>query len=78
MRMVTQFFSVLYITLFKIPFSTEIFLVQNPPSMPTLFLAQMVSSLSGAWLIIDWHNTGYSILGMRLGKGSLLVSAAKA
>jgi beta-1,4-mannosyltransferase len=30
-----------------------------------------------AWLIIDWHNFGYSILGMQLGKDHMVVRFAK-
>lgn len=44
-------------------------IVQNPPSLPTLgvvkFFIIFVSSRTK--LIIDWHNLGYSILGMKLG-----------
>ncbi|KAK4684579.1 hypothetical protein P7C73_g5598, partial [Tremellales sp. Uapishka_1] len=75
-RIVYQIMSVLYICLYEIPFHTEILLVQNPPSIPTLSLAQLVSQISGSRLIIDWHNTGYSILAMRVGAASPLVKVA--
>lgn len=52
-------------------------MIQNPPSIPTLALAQLICWITGAKLIIDWHNTGYSILAMRVGQGSVLVKVAK-
>jgi beta-1,4-mannosyltransferase len=81
----------MYICVFKIPCNTEILLVQvslenvctrtdthqNPPSIPTLLLAQIISNTTRTKLIIDWHNTGYSILAMRLGESSPIVRIAK-
>ncbi|TAQ86451.1 hypothetical protein B7494_g5227 [Chlorociboria aeruginascens] len=37
-------------------------LVQNPPSIPTLFLALIICCLRNTHLIIDWHNYGWTIL----------------
>ncbi|KAI8093757.1 beta-1,4-mannosyltransferase [Halteromyces radiatus] len=51
--------------------------VQNPPSIPTLAVARLVSFLRQAWLIIDWHNFGYSILGVTLGMNHPVVRWAK-
>ena len=42
-------------------------LVQNPPSIPTLFVAYVVCFLRRTRLVIDWHNFGHSILALRLG-----------
>ncbi|OZJ03352.1 hypothetical protein BZG36_02993 [Bifiguratus adelaidae] len=39
----------------------------NPPSIPTLAIAQLICFLRKAWLVIDWHNFGYTMLGMKLG-----------
>lgn len=52
-------------------------LTQNPPSIPTLLLSQIISETTRSKLIIDWHNTGYSILAMRLGDQSRIVKWAK-
>ena len=76
-RVIYQIWSTLKICLWDVPVHTEVLLVQNPPSIPTLALAQIVAWVSGAKLIIDWHNTGYSILAMRVGEDSLLVRIAK-
>lgn len=37
-------------------------LVQNPPSIPTLFIALVICFLRNTHLIIDWHNYGWTIL----------------
>ena len=36
--------------------------MQNPPSIPTLFIVWIVSRLQGARFIIDWHNFGYAFI----------------
>ena len=50
---------------------------QNPPSIPTLAIAQLVSFARGSKLVIDWHNTGYSILALKLGPRHVLVRIAR-
>ncbi|KAJ1873593.1 mannosyltransferase [Coemansia sp. RSA 990] len=52
-------------------------LVQNPPAIPTLFVAQLCAWLTGARLVIDWHNYGYTILGMKVGMSHPAVSLAQ-
>jgi len=36
-------------------------LVQNPPSIPLLFIAYLYCRYHGAGLVIDWHNLGYTM-----------------
>ncbi|KAI8062846.1 glycosyl transferases group 1-domain-containing protein [Gilbertella persicaria] len=55
----------------------DFIIIQNPPSIPTLLIAQWVGKLRKAWLIIDWHNFGYSILAMKLGEQHKVVQLAK-
>ncbi|KAI8320448.1 hypothetical protein GQ54DRAFT_298647 [Martensiomyces pterosporus] len=55
----------------------DFILVQNPPAIPTLLVARLGAFVTGAKLIIDWHNYGYTILGMKLGSTHLVVSVAK-
>lgn len=44
-----------------------LFPAQNPPSIPTLAVAQAICFLRNTRLVIDWHNFGYSILALKLG-----------
>ena len=46
---------------------------KNPPSIPTLALAWLVSRITGSKVIIDWHNLGYSILALKFGEKHLFV-----
>ncbi|KAI9782426.1 MAG: mannosyltransferase [Peltula sp. TS41687] len=55
----------------------EWLLMQNPPSIPTLAVALLVCFLRNTKLIIDWHNYGWSILGLRLGQAHPLVRIAR-
>lgn len=48
-------------------------LVQNPPSIPTLAVAQFLCFFRKTRLVVDWHNFGYSILALRLGSSHPLV-----
>ena len=52
-------------------------LVQNPPSIPTLFVAWIACRLRGSLLVIDWHNFGYTILALRLGKHHPFVTLSR-
>lgn len=52
-------------------------LVQNPPSIPTLAVANICCACKGTRLVIDWHNFGYTILGLKLGNSHALVVVSK-
>lgn len=43
-----------------------IIIMQNPPAIPTLIIAKFIAIIRQAWLIIDWHNFGYSVLATNL------------
>lgn len=55
----------------------DLLLVQNPPSIPALQVAWIVARLRGARFVIDWHNLGYTILALRLGRRHLAVRLAR-
>lgn len=76
-RIAYQIISIIKTVLFVLPVHPEIIMVQNPPSIPTLLLAKYLARMCKSKLIIDWHNTGYSILAMRTGEASPLVRIAK-
>jgi len=52
-------------------------LFQNPPCIPTFAVAMVVCWLRGCRLLIDWHNYGYTIMGLSLGYQHVLVKFAK-
>lgn len=56
---------------------TRWMMVQNPPSIPTLMVAQFYCFVRNTRLIIDWHNFGYSILALRLGQQHPVVKIAE-
>ncbi|KAF8359393.1 algn-1, partial [Pristionchus pacificus] len=59
-------FITLFITLlFRIGWSVNIILVQNPPALPALIVAWMISRVRNARFVIDWHNYTWSMLGER-------------
>lgn len=51
--------------------------LQNPPAIPTLALCWIASIFAKSDFIIDWHNYGYTILGLAAGQGSALVKVAR-
>ncbi|KAH6673483.1 beta-1,4-mannosyltransferase [Halenospora varia] len=52
-------------------------LVQNPPSIPTLFIAIIICFLRNTHLIIDWHNYGWTILAGTRGEKHPFVTISK-
>lgn len=56
---------------------TRWMIVQNPPSIPTLMVAQFYCFVRNTRLIIDWHNFGYSILALRLGPQHPVIKIAE-
>ncbi|CAG7716210.1 unnamed protein product [Allacma fusca] len=43
-------------------------LIQNPPAIPTLPLAWLYSKIYGCPLVVDWHNYGYTLMALNLGR----------
>jgi len=76
LRVFRQCGQLLHVLLFRIA-RPDVVLVQNPPAIPTLLLAPLVRWARGAKLLIDWHNFGYSMLGLTVGQNHPLVRAAR-
>ncbi|KAF9929079.1 hypothetical protein FBU30_001865 [Linnemannia zychae] len=68
-------YQLFYVAMFKVA-APEVYIVQNPPSVPTLHVMQIVNWLKQRHLVIDWHNYGSSIVAHRLGQRSILTKLA--
>ncbi|KAA8524092.1 hypothetical protein F0562_010477 [Nyssa sinensis] len=68
-----QFLMLLWFLCVKIP-APDVFIVQNPPSVPTLIAVKWASWLRRSTFIVDWHNFGYTLLGLSLGRRSRFVA----
>ncbi|XP_071725973.1 UDP-glycosyltransferase TURAN [Rutidosis leptorrhynchoides] len=68
-----QFIMLLWFLCVKIK-APDVFLVQNPPSVPTLVAVKWASWLRKSSVIIDWHNFGYTLLALSLGRSSRFVA----
>ncbi|CAK8683495.1 unnamed protein product [Clavelina lepadiformis] len=75
-KVILQSFYLIWTMLFRVG-ATEFIILQNPPCIPGLAICWLLSLFNGSKLIIDWHNYGYSILSLTLGKLHILVKLAK-
>jgi beta-1,4-mannosyltransferase len=55
----------------------DLLLVQIPPALPSLYVARIVRRLRGARLVVDWHNLGYTVLALQLGRRHVGVRLAR-
>ncbi len=46
----------------------DLVIVQTPPQFPTLFVASLALRRRAVRFVIDWHNLGYTLLRLRLGR----------
>ncbi|XP_031421481.1 chitobiosyldiphosphodolichol beta-mannosyltransferase [Clupea harengus] len=74
-KVVMQSLQLLY-TLLKIDHHSHV-LMQNPPGLPSIAVACLVSILRGTKFIIDWHNYGYTIMALTHGQRHPIVQVAK-
>jgi len=66
----------LWTTLRRLP-RPDLVLVQNPPAFPTLVVARWALKRKGVKVVIDWHNIGYTLLELRLGRWHPAVRLAR-
>jgi beta-1,4-mannosyltransferase len=57
----------LWRTLRRLP-KPDLVLIQNPPAFPTLVVTWFSLRRRGVRFVIDWHNLGYTLLRLRLGR----------
>ncbi|CAH8273452.1 unnamed protein product [Arabidopsis lyrata] len=69
----TMLTMLLWFLFVKVP-APDTFLVQNPPSVPTLIAVKWASSWRRAAFVVDWHNFGYTLLALSLGRNNMFVS----
>jgi beta-1,4-mannosyltransferase len=55
----------------------DLVVVQNPPAFPTLAVTRFSLRHRGVRFVIDWHNLGYSLLELRLGRWHPAVRLAR-
>src|SRR5437762_902356 len=55
----------------------DLVLVQNPPAFPTLFVTWFSLRGRGVRFVLDWHNLGYTLLRLRLGRWHPAVRLAR-
>ena len=66
----------LWTTLRRLP-RPDLVLVQNPPAFPTLVVTRWALKRKGVRIVIDWHNIGYTLLELRLGRWHPAVRLAR-
>lgn len=71
-----QLLSLLCVMLLVLP-KPGFVLVQLPPSIPTLMVCWVVKLLRRIPFVYDWHNFGYSLMAMSMGRRKLLVRCAR-
>jgi len=69
-RVIRQSMHLAWLLLWRLP-RADWLLVQNPPSIPSLMLAAWTARLRGMRWMVDWHNFGFTLLGLKLGNDHL-------
>ncbi|ETW00808.1 hypothetical protein H310_07341 [Aphanomyces invadans] len=74
-KVLIQLCQLFWILLFSVG-SIDVVMVQNPPTIPTLFVAWLTCKLKRAKFVIDWHNFGYTVLALSIGETHAFVKIA--
>jgi len=72
LKIMIQFMTLVWILCVQIS-APDFYLVQNPPSIPTLTVVRLACWLRKSAFVIDWHNFGYTLLALSLGSRHPLV-----
>ncbi|XP_078436674.1 UDP-Glycosyltransferase superfamily protein [Wolffia australiana] len=72
LKALIQFFILVWYLCYKIP-RPDAYIVQNPPSVPTLAAVKLASLSRKSKFIVDWHNFGYSLLALSHGRNHVIV-----
>ncbi|GLT59721.1 hypothetical protein SLA2020_325240 [Shorea laevis] len=65
LKPIFQFVMLLWFLCIKVPRS-DVFIVRNTPSVSTLVAVKWANSLRQSAFIVDWHNFGYTLLGLSM------------
>lgn len=71
-----QLLQLLWLLLVWLP-RPDVILMQNPPAIPTMAVCWLAALRHKAHWAIDWHNFGYTILGLSMGPNHWLVRVAR-
>src|SRR5262249_32710074 len=55
----------------------NLILVQNPPAFPTVAISWFSLKTRDVRFVVDWHNLGYTVLALRLGRWHPVVRLAR-
>ncbi|KAF5826742.1 glycosyl transferases group 1-domain-containing protein [Dunaliella salina] len=72
-----QLLQLLWLLLVWLP-RPDAILMQNPPAIPTMAVCWLAALRHKARWAIDWHNFGYTIMGLSMGPNHWLVRVARA
>jgi beta-1,4-mannosyltransferase len=76
LQVLSQCYRLLWVLLFVVP-RPDFVLIQNPPAIPTLFVALLAARMRAAKLVIDWHNFAYTMLALKVGQHHPAVRLAR-
>ncbi|MBI3799112.1 MAG: glycosyltransferase [Deltaproteobacteria bacterium] len=76
LKSLSQSCQLLGVLLFSVS-KPQVIVLQNPPAVPTLFIAWLVARLRAAKLVIDWHNFGYTMFALKMGQSHPAVRLAR-
>ena len=71
-----QTFQLTFVLLWRVS-KSRCLLLQSPPAIPTLLVACLTGLIRGTEVCVDWHNYGYTLMGLQLGEGHGIVRIAR-